>query len=1533
MRDGSDPKAVRDTRVLVDCLQELVRGAISKTVRNCAKYPQTIWLADAPEGVVRRFKDADPRIMVVKHCPFKDAPRLPALLHGRVPVEAVAAPGAEPPALIDDLPAGEADMALAGPEGVQPALEGGLSPVRAAYEAWAERWRRWAQEELAAEGQRHLHRQLYAMAKKVQQDGDTFEVVLAVGLLQLGSPRPSSRVRRHIVTVPVSVTVDPTSVSVTVSLLPDQSGRLEDTDFLSESDGFTSELTAAVRSAVEDVAFHPLSDRATVAVRMWAQRAFGVERVLPFDATGRPDDVAMEAQGRTLHFAPALILREHGQRSVLGFYESISRTLKRPGAQAPLGLAQLLYDLEPEHRTAWRSRTGSVPPALGPDPLFPMVTNNAQRDVLQRLQRDTSVVVQGPPGTGKTHTIGNLIAALLADGKRVLVTSEKGQALKVLRDQLPERLRSMCVIQSDQWQSGKSDLQQSLEALNHLNATTDLDQLQQRINTGQVKRHQLMAQRALLHDSLRQVREVEWYEHAEIAPGYRGRLDDIVQAVESAAAGFQWLPPLPSQAAGLPALATDEAQRLRLLAVQHGPGILDAGAQYCPDPASLPDPAEVERCVKQLQAAEQAAGPESVSDLARTLADRGDLELSRLEGLLNQAQQALQRFGLSTDLDEWKDDGWARRALRDGMARQWQQLWDSIRNASQRAQHTHDQIAAAAFPDVDIPEVIESEEKDHLIAGRNLEQHLLRGGKLGLRWPRPLVVRQARFLLDQCRVEGMAPVDRAQISAIVRQLEMRAHIRTLRGRWKGVDAAVAENPAEHLVSELLDRAAVLRVIDECVESIRLVHAAFLAAGIQQPVTTAEQWQEVRRAIACARRLLSVDAAVRELEAVLSTLPPAHPRAVEELQRAAQAAADRDVAAYWRAVEDLGAAYRREADRREAGKLFERLSEAHPDLAREFASEPLAGHWEARFAVLPQAWAWRQARSFLDAHLMPGREDQLEGELAQLEAQLSNLVEQLVCDRAAHHCVSRMTTKHKQALAAYGSAIANAGQATTDYGKRHQRNARSAMQTAQGAVPAWIMPLRRVAETIAPEPDSFDVVIVDEASQVGLGGLLLLWLAPRVIVVGDDRQCAPSYTGSKHDRITQIFDERLAALEPWQREGFDPKSNLYELLQSRFTETIRLTEHFRCMPEIIKWSSMQFYPDNQLVLLRQHGSDRLPPLKVVHLPEGHCEGLRERMVNRPEAEAVVAQLQRLTEDPAYANRDMGVIVLRSGDQTRLIQDLVDQRIDVAARERHRIEVGTPERFQGDQRHVILLSMVVDADHAVAVTGRHHERRFNVAASRARDQMWLFHSVTADQLSGKDLRRSLLTYMQSPPPPYTHSHQLADVHPDRPCKPFDSLFEQRVYLRIKERGYDVVPQWEVNGKRIDLVVTGGHGRLAVECDGSPYHSSSQDIRHDAERERELRRAGWTFCRIRSSAFALDPEQALEPLFKRLNELGIHPATTADTAATGDVAGGSAWTPVGLAETESEGEVDPYDGEPALDDSPDLYPGEPDDDSEAA
>ena len=104
-------------------------------------------------------------------------------------------------------------------------------------------------------------------------------------------------------------------------------------------------------------------------------------------------------------------------------------------------------------------------------------------------------------------------------------------------------------------------------------------------------------------------------------------------------------------------------------------------------------------------------------------------------------------------------------------------------------------------------------------------------------------------------------------------------------------------------------------------------------------------------------------------------------------------------------------------------------------------------------------------------------------------------------------------------------------------------------------------------------------------------------------------------------------------------------------------------------------------------------------------------------------------------------------------------------------------------------------------------------------------------------------------------------------------FESLFEQRVFLDIRERGYATVPQYKVYGRRIDIVVVGSTRKLAVECDGAEWHGAEQ-YDQDLARQRDLERAGWTFFRIRDIDYYLDSQVALEPLWTLLQELDIHP-----------------------------------------------------------
>ena len=159
----------------------------------------------------------------------------------------------------------------------------------------------------------------------------------------------------------------------------------------------------------------------------------------------------------------------------------------------------------------------------------------------------------------------------------------------------------------------------------------------------------------------------------------------------------------------------------------------------------------------------------------------------------------------------------------------------------------------------------------------------------------------------------------------------------------------------------------------------------------------------------------------------------------------------------------------------------------------------------------------------------------------------------------------------------------------------------------------------------------------------------------------------------------------------------------------------------------------------------------------------------------------------------------------------------------------------------------------------------KRQYNVAASRAKDQMWLFHSVEKEDLKNpEDFRRQLLDHFLKDRKDGVSNgttNKLQELSKkiketrnksmDNAPKPFDSWFEARVFYQIASRGYQVIPQYEETGFRIDMVVVGAGRKLAVECDGDYFHNE-ETAGKDQERQWQLERCGWTFHRIRESLF---------------------------------------------------------------------------------
>jgi AAA domain len=112
---------------------------------------------------------------------------------------------------------------------------------------------------------------------------------------------------------------------------------------------------------------------------------------------------------------------------------------------------------DPGEEGAWRQTAERL--------LMPLPTNPEQEAVARRLAEHRGATVQGPPGTGKTRTIANLISHLVGHGKRVLVTSQKEQALLVLRDKIPESIRDLSAAVLGSSADSLGQLDQSVQAI------------------------------------------------------------------------------------------------------------------------------------------------------------------------------------------------------------------------------------------------------------------------------------------------------------------------------------------------------------------------------------------------------------------------------------------------------------------------------------------------------------------------------------------------------------------------------------------------------------------------------------------------------------------------------------------------------------------------------------------------------------------------------------------------------------------------------------------------------------------------------------------------------------------------------------------------------------------------------------------------------------------------------------------------------------------------------------------------------------
>ncbi|MFE0697350.1 AAA domain-containing protein [Streptomyces sp. NPDC058869] len=302
--------------------------------------------------------------------------------------------------------------------------------------------------------------------------------------------------------------------------------------------------------------------------------------------------------------------------------------------------------------------------------------------------------MQGPPGTGKTHTIANLVSALLAQGQRVLVTSARDQALTVLRDKLPPAVRDLCVLLlSSARQDGADELDRTINALTDQVAASDPEQLQDEIHQLAARREEVRERITTLTEEVISLREVEVYRHPEIAPGYGGVLAAIVQRVRDNADHHSWIGLVPEDGPTPSSPPLSPAQAAELLSLLREDAAEPRAGGTLPDSDTLPSPEDLSQAIDAGRITDDGLSLEAV-DIRDSLAQLDTSVTDELVSLASDCRTALHHLGLPPNSRCWDTDKWTTIALTARLSREDSAMWRQVYTLNDQLTEVSQQLEA-----------------------------------------------------------------------------------------------------------------------------------------------------------------------------------------------------------------------------------------------------------------------------------------------------------------------------------------------------------------------------------------------------------------------------------------------------------------------------------------------------------------------------------------------------------------------------------------------------------------------------------------------------------------------------------------------------------------------------------------------------------------------------------------------------------------------------------------------------------------------
>ena len=1098
--------------------------------------------------------------------------------------------------------------------------------------------------------------------------------------------------------------------------------------------------------------------------------------------------------------------------------------------------------------------------------LFPKEFNEDQIRIIQELQKYDGVVVQGPPGTGKTHTIANIICHYLASGKNVLVTSHGVPALDVLREQIPDELRDLTISLLTNERSGFKQLEVAVSMLSNIVTQTNVPKLKKDTDYLKKKISKLKSDIGSIENQILDIGDKQFSKIRDDLGVQDQDIDamQLAEIVKQDINKYEWLDDVIDYKSK-PRFTDKEinnAKKIRLL-LKNDLLYID---KKIPQINQLPIPSKLASIH---------------SDLIRSIKLKKEIEDNSLPFITKVSDERISfAESILGDLQKYKELLLAHRknpwieSTTENIDSDKKVILDQIYN--DLADIVKTRLKYLKQP-VFIPNLTDYK-SEYLSAIENLIDNKKPVSVFNLK------SKKIKNLLTNTTVKGQSPASSDEWRHVHDYLDFQKELEQFISVWNNASIEFGLPKFNYVFNEYPTKLDSINKLIVDSKEIKTKNWPKIEENLPELIDLSESLSTIYNDISLVDKYIEAlkvniayfklskrrDYIIKTYNSVRNTTGPISETILSILK------------------DDIGNV------NIESNIIINRWEDALAELARiskyekyfqylKFIANKIhksgAPIWSNKLLSQPSngkvdsilrddwsvAWLWKRRFNYIDQIESGDLLKKLNKDRDELEQNLKQSVRERI-KLLTHISLHQTMTDHvKSALYRVMSALAKVGKGTGKGAPAHRKDASNAMKECYEGVPCWIMPSWRISETLPSTFGSFDLVIIDEASQSDVSILPAILRAKKLLVVGDDKQVSPEAAFIKDEKIQQL--RSFVRNQPFGPLLL-PGNSIYELAKSAFpSQLIMLKEHFRCVEAIITFSK-RFYTEELIPLRYPKKSERIdPPLVDIYVPGGERDNLKN--TNELEADAIVEEIKKLTEKEKLQGRTIGIISLTGKEQAHFIQEKLLSEIGEETYLKYSMACGDSATFQGKEKDIVFLSMVVDPNKFSALTKRSYQQRFNVALSRARDRMYLVRSITENDLRNQeDLRLQTILYFKDPMP--THKFHGKDDA----IKLCQSEFERSFYKRLIALEYQVIPQVKVGPYSIDLVVEGENdNRLAIELDGDKYHTADKWA-DDFKRQRTMERMGWTFWRCWGSSYMLDPDKCITNLIEKLDEMEIKP-----------------------------------------------------------